>query len=54
MKQIEQFAQKWKIAEIFTKNYHYITCVSMDPLRWMGAVRLRLQTTHKNITLIHK
>ncbi len=27
---------------------------SMDPLQWMGAVRKRVQTADKNITIIHK
>ncbi len=26
----------------------------MDPLQWMGAVRMKVQTTDKNITIIHK
>ncbi len=26
----------------------------MDPLQWMGAVRMRVQTADKNITVIHK
>ncbi len=25
----------------------------MDPLQWMGAVRMRVQTADKNITMIH-
>ncbi len=25
----------------------------MDPLQWMGAVRMRIQTADKNITVIH-
>ncbi len=25
----------------------------MDPLQWMGAVRIRVQTADKNITVIH-
>ncbi len=25
----------------------------MDPLQWMGAVRMRVQTADKNITVIH-
>ncbi len=25
----------------------------MDPLQWMGAVRMRAQTADKNITMIH-
>ncbi len=31
--------------------YHYGS--AMDPLQWMGAVRMRVQTTDKNITVIH-
>ncbi len=38
----------------FGEIYHYITCSSMDPLQWMGAVRMRVQTDDKNITIIHK
>ncbi len=30
-----------------------ITCSPMDPLQWMGAVRIRIQTPDKNITIIH-
>ncbi len=26
----------------------------MDALQWMGAVRMRVQTADKNITIIHK
>ncbi len=26
----------------------------MDPLQWMGAVRMRVQTADKYITIIHK
>ncbi len=30
-------------------------CVSlMNPLQWMGAVRMTVQTADKNITIIHK
>ncbi len=25
----------------------------MDPLKWMGAVRMRVQTADENITIIH-
>ncbi len=25
----------------------------MDPLQWMGAVRMRVQTADENITIIH-
>ncbi len=31
---------------------HYTTCSPMD--LWMGAVRMRVQTADKNITIIHK
>ncbi len=33
--------------------YHYLTCSPMDALQWMGAVRMRVQTADKNITIIH-
>ncbi len=26
----------------------------MDPLQWMGAVKMRVQTAHKNITIINQ
>ncbi len=29
------------------------TCSPMDPLQWMGAVRMRVQTAVTNITIIH-
>ncbi len=29
------------------------TCSPMDPLLWMGAVRIRVQTADKHITIIH-
>ncbi len=28
-----------------------VTCSPMDPLQWMGAVRMRVQTADKNITI---
>ncbi len=31
----------------------YISCSPMDHLQWMGAVRKRVQTADKNITIIH-
>ncbi len=30
-----------------------ITCSAKDSLQWMGAVRMRVQTADKNITIIH-
>ncbi len=32
---------------IYSTEQHYITCSSMDPLQWMGAVRMRIQTADK-------
>ncbi len=32
----------------------YNTCSPMDPLQWMGPIRMRVQTGDKNITIIHK
>ncbi len=37
----------------FGEIQHYITCSAMDALQWMGAVRMRVQTADKNITVIH-
>ncbi len=28
---------------------HHIICSAMDPLQWMGAVRIRVQTTDENV-----
>ncbi len=33
---------------------HAITYSPMDPLQSMGAVRMRVQTVDKSITMIHK
>ncbi len=33
---------------------HCIKCSQMDPLQWMGAITMRVQTADKNITIIHK
>ncbi len=38
----------------FGEIKHYITWSPMYPLQWMGAVRMRVQTADKNITIIHK
>ncbi len=35
------------------KKHHCITCSAMYALQWMGAVRMRVQTADKNITIIH-
>ncbi len=32
---------------------HCISVSAMDALQWMGAVRMRVQTADKNITIIH-
>ncbi len=33
--------------------YYYTNFPPIDPLQWMGAVRMRVQTADKNITIIH-
>ncbi len=38
----------------FGESQHSITCSPMDALQWMGAVRMKVQTADKNITIIHK
>ncbi len=43
------FLQQDRFGEI----YHHISCSPVDPLQWMGAVRMRVQTADKNITIIH-
>ncbi len=65
----EQFTQNWKFthpraiqdvdefvssSEQILRNLALHTCSPMDPLQWMGAVRLIVQTADKNITVIHK
>ncbi len=37
----------------FGEIKYYITSSSMNHLQWMGAVRIRVQTDDKNITIIH-
>ncbi len=41
--------KKKKIGEM----QHSITRSPMDPLQWMGAVRMRVQTADKNIIIMH-
>ncbi len=45
---------RWVCFFIGTDLEVWITCSSMDPLQWMGAVRVRVQTADKIITIIHK
>ncbi len=46
----------WDLEEFIedVEMYHSIPCSAMDHLQWMGAVRMRVQTADKNITIIHK
>ncbi len=37
----------------FREMLQCITCSAMDALQWMGAVRMRVQTADKNITIIY-
>ncbi len=44
----------WTLRPNFSIYFkHYITCSARDPLLWMGAVRIEVQTADKNITIIH-
>ncbi len=47
---VDEFVSSY---EQIWRNLHYVTCSTMDPLQWMGAVRTRVQTTDKNVTIIH-
>ncbi len=38
----------------FELHLEQISVSAMDALQWMGAVRMRVQTADKNITIIHK
>ncbi len=60
----EYFTQKWKFAEnvLNLRAFKDIqVCFSFwtdlekcsIPLQWMGAVRMRVQTADKNITILH-
>ncbi len=47
-------------APVLQNNYYKIINFSflhfdspVDPLQWMGAIRMRFQTADKNITIIH-
>ncbi len=46
---------RWACFFIWTnlEKLQYITCSPMAHLKWMGAVRMRVQTADKNITIIH-
>ncbi len=37
----------------FREMKYYIPCPLMDPLQWMGAVRMRVQAADKSMTIIH-
>jgi len=50
MQDVDEFVSS---SEQFGEMYHYITCSPMDPLQWMGAVRMKVQTADKNITIIY-
>ncbi len=46
------FNQKFNLQAIqdvdeFGEIWHFVTCSPMDPLQWMGAVRMRIQTADK-------
>ncbi len=37
----------------FGEIEHFFICSPMGPLQWMGAIRMRVQTAVKNVTIIH-
>ncbi len=48
---------RWRWVCFFIRFVEMCPCISvsaMDALQWMGAVRMRVQTADKNITIIHK
>ncbi len=45
---VDEFVNQNRFGEI----QHYITCSPVDPLQWMGAVRMRVQAADRNITII--
>ncbi len=56
--QINYFLKLWPSGWVcifirFGEMYHCISVSAMDALQWMGAVRMRVHTTDKNITIIH-
>ncbi len=58
--QSEPFNTLWCLNPFtrFPSKFHlslqFFTCSPRDHLQWMGAVRMRVQTADKNITIIHK
>ncbi len=54
IKDVDKFVSSSE--QVWREIYHYITCSAMDPLQWMGAVRMRVQTAdkkHHNNNSIH-
>ncbi len=41
------------VDEFVSSFQHYTTCLPVDPLQWMGAVRMRVQTAYKTSQLIN-
>ncbi len=44
----------WICSLIWTNLEKCTSLAHQDPLQWMGAIRMSLQTAYKNITIIHK
>ncbi len=54
-----QFVENYVECKMFMRlrlkeMYRYTTCSPLDPLRWMGAIKIRAQTADKNITITHR
>ncbi len=47
------FQEVDKLWSRFREMKYYIPCTLMDPLQWMGAVRMRVQAADKSMTIIH-
>ncbi len=47
---VDEFVSLWKLIWRYVALRQLLT---IDPLQWMGAVRMRTQTADKNITIIH-
>ncbi len=44
---------RFSFMETDLEKFKPISCSLIDPLQWMGAVRMRVQTSDKNISIIH-
>ncbi len=50
---LKQYRIYMSLSLLWSRIYLYITCSSMDPLQWMGAIRIRGRTADENVTIIY-